>query len=176
MNERTRFLAIGAVVVVLAAAAGYATYRSSSDDTARQQAVTQLTANSLSDLAGNPRRLAEWKGKVIVANFWATWCEPCREEMPGLMRIQSKLGGSGLAIVGIAVDSADKVQAFSKQYGINYPLLLSGLETVGLLRNLGNEAGGLPFTLVLDRAGTLVGTHLGRISEEQLEQIVKPLL
>jgi thiol-disulfide isomerase/thioredoxin len=176
MAKGIRFWPAALVAAIIAAAAGYALYKALLDGTAADAATTQLTSSVLRDLSGNPRRLSEWKGKVLVVNFWATWCEPCRDEVPALVRIQSRFEANGLSIAGIAIDSVDKVRAFAKQYGINYDLLIGGLEAIELVRGLGNRTGGLPFTLILDRQGRLVTTHLGRISEAELERAVKPLL
>ena len=119
---------------------------------------------------------ADWKGKVLVVNFWATWCAPCRQEIPGLISVQGKYAANGLQVVGIAVDQADKAQAFAKDVGINYPVLVAGMEGASLARNLGNRTGALPFTLVLDRGGTPVKAHLGLITEEELDRLLGPLL
>ncbi len=176
MSERLKLWAILLIVVAVVTAAGYATYKVSAEKAATRESLARLTSNALPDLSGAPHRLSDWKGKVLVVNFWATWCEPCREEIPGLVRVQSKLGVNGLAIVGIAVDSVDKVRDFAQKYAINYSVLIGGLESVGLLRDLGDQAGGLPYTLILNRNGELVTTHLGRISEQELEQTASSLL
>ena len=109
-------------------------------------------------------------------NFWASWCPPCREEIPGLIRIQQKLAANGLQVVGIAVDSVDKSRQAATEMAIGYPILVAEVEIIELTRRLGNRAGGLPFTVVLDREGRLVTTHLGLLSEAQLERLVAPLL
>lgn len=176
MARRIKFWPAALAAAIIAAAAGYAVHKALFSGTAASESLTQLTSSTLRDLSGNPRRLSEWNGKVLVVNFWATWCEPCREEVPGLVRTQSRFEANGLVIAGIAIDSVDKVREFAKQYGINYALLIGGLDAVELIRGLGNRSGGLPFTLVLDRQGKLVATHLGRISEAELERAVKPLL
>lgn len=174
MTERIKFWLVPLAAALIAAAAGFALYKYSRS--AADEALSKLTAASLKDPSGNPRRLSEWKDKVLVINFWATWCEPCREEVPALARIQSKFEANGLTIVGIAIDSADKVQEFSKRYGINYPVLLGDMESLDLLRGLGNSSGGLPFTMVLDRAGKIRTTRLGGITESELESALEALL
>lgn len=176
MAERSRFWPVALAAAIIATAAGYAVHRAFFDGSAASESIARLTGSTLRDLSGNPRRLSEWKGKVLVVNFWATWCEPCREEVPGLIRIQSRFEANGLAIAGIAIDSVDKVRAFSNQYGINYAVLIGGLDAIELVRGLGNRTGGLPFTLILDRQGKLVTTHLGKVSDADLEREIKPLL
>jgi thiol-disulfide isomerase/thioredoxin len=113
---------------------------------------------------------------VVVVNFWASWCPPCREEIPGLVRIQQKFAANGLQVVGIAVDSVDKSRQAASEMGISYPMLVAEVQIMDVTRRLGNRAGGLPFTVVLDREGRLVTTHLGLLSEAQLERLVRPLL
>jgi len=90
--------------------------------------------------------------------------------------MQGRYAANGLQIVGIAIDSAEKSRQAATEMTINYPVLVAGLEAIDLTRRLGNRAGGLPYTIVLDRQGGLVATHLGLLSEAQLEQILRPLL
>lgn len=131
---------------------------------------------SMPDLAGQQQAMAQWKGKVVLVNFWATWCAPCREEIPLLVKKQAELGASGLQVVGIAVDQADKVKAFAAEMGINYPVLVGDMEALDLGRAVGNELGGLPYTLVVDRDGRIARTELGTLSEDKIDDLVRPLL
>jgi thiol-disulfide isomerase/thioredoxin len=109
-------------------------------------------------------------------NFWATWCAPCREEIPELTKIQEKYAANGVQIVGIALDNVLKVREYAKEMRIEYPLLIGFGETLGLARDLGNSAGVLPFTVVLDRTGKLVHAHAGAITEASLSAELAPLL
>jgi thiol-disulfide isomerase/thioredoxin len=133
----------------------------------------KLLSASFSDLSGRPRRLGEWQGRVVLFNFWATWCAPCREEMPLLDAGARKYGFS---VVGIGIDSAAKVREFAANYGIRYEMLVAGVEAIQLMKDLGNVSGGLPFTLVLDRRGRVAQRKLGPFSVPELEGIVTPLL
>lgn len=162
-----------AVVAAIALAAGI--YVRQESRTTRD-GVSALTRAPFKDYSGQTDTIERWKGKVVVVNFWASWCAPCREEIPGLVRIQSRFAANGVQIVGIAVDSADKARQAASALGVNYPVLIAGLETIDLTRRLGNRAGALPFTLILDRSGTLIASHLGILTEAQLAQIVAPLL
>src|SRR5512138_797440 len=94
---------------------------------------------ALPDAEGHEQRLDQWRGKVLVVNFWATWCAPCRDEMGEFIRFQKEEGGKGVQFVGIAVDQADKVQEFAKEIGLNYPALIGGLGAMQLSKALGNE-------------------------------------
>ena len=167
-----------AAVCVLAAAAGYglSLWLNRPDPGAvNPAAVRALLAAPLPDLEGRKRAVESWQGRVVVVNFWATWCAPCREEIPEFVRMQERYGARGLQFVGIAIDVPDKVSAFAREFGINYPLLVGGLETVALMREAGNRVGVLPYTLVLDRQGNVVSRHPGGLNEAKLEGIIKPL-
>ncbi len=130
----------------------------------------------LPDLDGRGQALAQWRGKVVVLNFWAPWCPPCREEIPGFTRMQTRLGEAGLQFVGVALDAPEKVAAFAEENDMNYPNLLGGPEGAALSRQAGNRLGGLPYTVVFDRAGVAVASLSGAVDESRLEALVAPLL
>jgi thiol-disulfide isomerase/thioredoxin len=131
---------------------------------------------ALPDTEGREQRLDQWRGKVLVVNFWATWCGPCRDEMAEFVRLQRADGAKGLQFVGIAVDQADKVQQFAKDIDLNYPALIGGLGAMQLSQAMGNDLMALPFTLVVSRDGKIVHRQLGPLKQPQLEQIVGKLL
>jgi thiol-disulfide isomerase/thioredoxin len=135
-----------------------------------------LLALSLPDTAGTPQSLAQWRGKVVVVNFWATWCAPCREEMPEFVKAQKEFGPRGLQFVGIAVDDADKVDKFIKDIGLNYPALVGGYSAIDLSKSVGNRLAALPFTIIIDRQGNVAHTQLGQLKPDQLRSIVTRLL
>jgi thiol-disulfide isomerase/thioredoxin len=171
-----RTIAATAAVAALALAAGLYFGLAHRTEAPDPTAVSALTRADLPDLAGNRGSLERWRGKVLVVNFWASWCPPCREEIPGLIRMQEKFAANGLQVVGIAVDSAAKSRQAADEMKISYPVLVAELQIIDVTRRLGNRAGGLPFTVVLDRDGRLVTTHLGLLSEAQLERLIKPVL
>ncbi len=131
---------------------------------------------ALPDAEGREQRLEQWRGKVLVVNFWATWCAPCRDEMREFVRFQRVDGAKGLQFVGIAVDQTDKVQQFAKEIDLNYPALIGGLGAMQLSQAMGNELMALPFTLVVSREGKIVHRQLGPLKQVQLEQIIGKLL
>jgi len=131
---------------------------------------------ALPDVKGREQSIGQWKGKVLVVNFWATWCVPCREEMPEFVKAQREFGPQGLQFVGIAVDEATKVEAFATELGLNYPALIGGYGAIELSRSFGNRLGALPFTIIVDRAGRISHTQLGPIKETQLRTIINQLL
>jgi thiol-disulfide isomerase/thioredoxin len=127
-------------------------------------------------VAGREQALEQWRGKVLVVNFWATWCAPCREEIPDFVRLQDELGAKGLQFVGIAIDQADKVGQFQKEFSINYPLLIGGYGAIELSRALGNRLGALPFTALVGRDGDVAYVHMGPLKEAQLRALANKLL
>ena len=138
--------------------------------------AARLLAASLPDLQGHPQRFDQWRGKILVVNFWATWCVPCRKEIPEFIQVQKEYGPKGLQIVGVAIDQTDKVKPYAAEVGINYPVLIGDQDGIELSRVAGNSVGALPFTIVLDRTGSPISNQLGRMDRERLEQLVRPLL
>ncbi len=138
--------------------------------------TSALLALSLPDTQGAEQPLRQWQGKVLIVNFWATWCEPCREEMPEFVRFQRELGPKGVQFVGIAVDQRDKVAQFAKELELNYPALIGGYAAMDLSKPLGNRLLALPFTVILDRHGHIAHTQLGPLKAEQLQSILAKLI
>ena len=139
-------------------------------------AAETLFVSTLPDLKGNNQSFAQWRGKVLIVNFWATWCPPCRVEIPQFIKVQEKYRSRGLVFVGVAVDKKDAVRAYADEIGINYPVLLGDLEAIELSRKAGNRFGALPFTLILDRSGKIIATELGGLTQARLEPIIGSLL
>lgn len=177
MNRRAVWIAF-AVIGLLSLGVGlYFGERHWRDrDSLADQSPSTLLALSLPDEHGAQQSLNQWRGKVLVVNFWATWCVPCREEMPEFVRFQNEFGGKGLQFVGIAVDQRDKVQQFTREIGLNYPALIGGLDAMELSRTLGNRLMALPFTVVLARNGSVAHTQLGPMKRDRLQQVIGPLL
>jgi len=135
-----------------------------------------LRAARFTGLDGTARSIEDWQGKVLVCNFWATWCPPCREEIPLLVSERDALASKGLEIVGIAVDSAPNVIEFTKTTKISYPILIAETSGIELMRELGNRSGALPYTVFLDRGGAIVKRKLGALHQRELERILQDLL
>jgi thiol-disulfide isomerase/thioredoxin len=129
---------------------------------------------SLPDVHGQVHQLSEWKDKVVVLNFWATWCPPCLAEIPAFIELQKRYGGRGIQFVGVAVDSPESVIEFYKEEGMNYPVLVGEDEGLNIMAGLGNRDGSIPFSIILDRQGKTVTRKLGAFSLPELENILKP--
>lgn len=147
------------------------------------QSPPELAADSvgkLTDLVvatpeGQAAPLSQWAGKVRVVNFWATWCPPCREEMPEFSRMQEKLAGKGVQFIGIGIDTPENILNFQKSNPVSYPLLLGSYDVLKLTVELGNKSSALPFTVILDRNGSVAHSKTGKLSEAELEALLKPL-
>jgi thiol-disulfide isomerase/thioredoxin len=174
---RTREWLLIAVVGLAAAVAGfgYNAWRTVPGGHV-QDGEAALKGTALPDLEGTAQSLAQWRGKVVVVNFWATWCAPCREEIPILVRLQAKYRDRGLQLVGIAIDQPDKVRPYATEMGMNFPILIGNLEAIDLTKALGNRAGVLPFTVVLGRDGTIASREVGAVKEAHIEALVSTLL
>ncbi len=140
------------------------------------RASEALFALTLPDANGVATSLARWKGSALVVNFWATWCAPCVAEMPDLQQLRDQYAPRGAEILGIGIDNAQAIAEFGKRLGITYPLLVGGYGATELARQFGNANGGLPFTVVLDRAGAVRSTQIGRIRAENLRSIIETAL
>ena len=179
MSGRRSALWVGALSVAVVVG-GAVLWRELAVDSTRSGArgvdSAPLLALTLPDAAGKPEMVGQWKGKVLIVNFWATWCEPCKEEMPRFIKLQDEYGAKGLQFVGVAIDQPDKVRAFAKDIGLNYPTLVGGYGAIELSRTLGNTVGALPFTVIVDRAGAVVHTQLGPLKDPQLLSTLRQLM
>ncbi len=177
MNRQREWLVVAAVAIAAGAAGyGYNASRSAPDTVASQDGVAAMNAMRLPDLTGKPQALDQWRGKVVVVNFWATWCAPCREEIPLFVRLQDKYRGQGLQFVGIAIDQPEKVRPYAAELGMNFPVLIGGIDGLNLARTLGNRAAVLPFTVIVGRDGKIASTAVGAAKEPQFEAGLQPLL
>lgn len=127
------------------------------------------------DLDGKQQELAQWRGQGLVLNFWASWCQPCREEMPDFAALRAHYRPYGIEFVGIAVDSPARVVQFLQQLPVDYPILIGEGAAHSLARQLGNPSGALPYTIVVDREGNIVLTHLGRLRRAVLEPALRKI-
>ncbi|MDP5008266.1 MAG: TlpA family protein disulfide reductase [Glaciimonas sp.] len=133
-------------------------------------AVNNLFAQSMVTANGIQMPLSQWKGKPLIVNFWATWCGPCVEEMPELNELQGELVKKNIQIIGIGIDSQENIAKFAEKYKITYPLYVADTNGTTLLREFGNAAGGLPFTLLIGADGKVKKTLLGAIKFDDLKK------
>jgi thiol-disulfide isomerase/thioredoxin len=141
-----------------------------------QSGAAELLSTSFRDLSGRPRRLAEWQGRSLLCNFWASWCEPCREELPLLDSVQQENVVNGLQVVGIGIDTAANIREYLKVVKIAFPVLVGEAPAIALMHNLGNRSGALPFSVALDRRGRVHQRKLGAYSRTELAAEIAALL
>lgn len=133
-------------------------------------------AFSLPDVNGRMHAVSEWDGRLLVINFWATWCQPCLAEIPMLMKLQHRYAARGMQLLGVAVDQPGPVRAFTKKVALDYPTLIGEDVSLQLMRAYGNDAGTLPFTAIVSRKGQLVYTHNGALSAEEAGKTIERYL
>jgi len=141
-----------------------------------QQPASPLLSIRLPDSEGKLHDLSEWQGKILIINFWATWCPPCLKEIPEFIRLQDELRGKGIQFIGIAIEDQASIVSFLQKTPINYPVLIGGDAAISLSQQLGNLVNAVPFTLIVDSQGMIVHRHPGELSRQKLMQIVNPLL
>jgi len=163
------------LVAFLALAAGVMA-RSRQGETPPTATTVDLAALSFPDLNGQSLRMDLWKGKILVVNFWATWCPPCLEEMPAFVKLQEEYGNKGLQFVGIAIDDGDSVKDYLKATPVNYPILIGENGGEDWAASLGNHAHVLPFSAVFDPGGKLLHVEVGAFDREEVIKAVEPLL
>lgn len=130
---------------------------------------------TLPDLNGQERAFSEWQGTHRLINFWATWCAPCRREIPLLKDFQDEHGDDGFQIIGIAVDFPDLVAEYAEEAEFNYPILTGQQDAMAVAESSGVEFIGMPFTMIVARDGELLGAYLGELHQSHLDDLVNIL-
>ena len=166
MNKKklAGYVVVAAAFTVLGAIAAV-----KQDSAAQASPAANLYAMSLNDLSGKSQPLAQWKGKPLLVNFWASWCGPCVQEMPELSALAAKDGGKRFNVIGIGIDSPSNLVQFTQKTKVAYPLYVGGMGGTDLARGLGNANGGLPFTVLIGADGQVRKTYLGKLKFDELK-------
>lgn len=130
---------------------------------------------SLRDLTGTTRSFSEWDGRIVVVNFWATWCAPCRREIPVLVELQAAYDPEVLTVLGIAVDEDDAVREYVEQIGMTYTTLVGQLDAIETARAFGNHIGAMPYTVIVGPDRRIEWIHAGEVNAEMLDEALAPL-
>lgn len=134
----------------------------------------ELPPFTLQDTEGTTRTLSDWKGKVILLNFWATWCPPCKYEIPDFMEYQAEYEADGFQIIGIGIDDSEPIKRYTNEMGINYPVLIS--TSPKMMSHWGNHEQVLPYSVVIDRQGEIRYIHRGQLDQAVFERMIQPLI
>ncbi len=165
-----------ATALAVAGSSGYALQKSLNQPQVKTQPNTALGQQrpefAALDLAGEMRNIKEWDGKIILLNFWATWCPPCKKEIPDFIALQKEYGDQGFQIIGIAIDDEDAVREYMKEVGMNYPSLVVQDEGVMLAKRYGNGIGALPYTVIINRDGEISDTIMGELSKIRAKELM----
>ena len=180
MNIRNYFIiAVGGALIGAASGFAWRALDNSAEPSVQAPVVTVKQIDALPDFSypdteGRQRYSHEFADKVVVLNFWATWCPPCRKETPEFVALQEDFGEK-VQFIGIAIDDLELVREFGEAYGVNYPLLLGDMDAIAMSRQLGNRYEGLPFTVVAKPGGDVVLRHTGGLERDQLEPLLRQL-
>jgi thiol-disulfide isomerase/thioredoxin len=170
-----KFSIVAGLVIIVAAIAGYLVqqqYSLTLEGPAAAQAISSDRVEFvLPHVDGSERRLSDWDGEARIVNFWATWCAPCRREIPILKQLQTDKPEKQLQVIGIAVDFMEDVRAYAEEANFNYPILVGQEEAIAVAEASGVEFIGLPFTMIIAPDGTLVATHMGEIMQPHVDRI-----
>ena len=183
-GKATTLVIVAIAVIGMAAGVGAYSYFAKQADKKPKTATIKVTtlvgskrpAFSLADVDGKQRRISDWDGKVMIVNFWATWCPPCRREIPAFIELQEKYEKQGFTIVGVALDSKQAAVDYVDPMGINYPILVGDAEGIAISQEYGNKLGVLPYTVIVDRQGIIRHSQAREVHLDEAEKLITPLL
>lgn len=169
---------IGATILFMfiAAVAFYLPVEKTVEQPVNNSPAAAFFGATMADENGKPQKLSQWQDKTVVLNFWATWCAPCREEMPELSELHTEYQDKNVVVLGVALDEVDAIKEFMTETPISYPVFAA--EDVGgqLAANLGNDKSALPYTVIIKPDGSIANTYFGRISKALLEETLVKIL
>jgi thiol-disulfide isomerase/thioredoxin len=175
VNRRQWIIIIGISLLALLAGV-FSSHWISQTGLASDPSIKAFFANSWQTPDGKPANSENWRNKVLVVNFWASWCPPCVEEMPALDKIAQEYAAKNVLIVGIGIDSPSNIREFLQKTPISYPIVIGGLEGSNLAKQMGNTQGALPYTVIINPQGKSIYTKLGKISEDELKKAINSAL
>jgi len=182
-GKTTVVFVILAGVIALAAGVGLSMYMNKSPAKTESTEIksTSIIGSkrpdfTMADVEGSQHSISEYDGKVLIVNFWATWCPPCRREIPAFIALQEKYQDKGFTIVGVALDSQQAAIDYVDPMGINYPILVGEMEGIAVSQAYGNRLSVLPYTVIIDRKGIIQHAFAREITLKEAEKLIKPFL
>lgn len=166
---KKKIMAFFVVACIFTAVGVFTSIQRSELQQSQTNAVNALFNASLPDISGKQQSLKAWQGKTLLVNFWATWCNPCIEEMPELSDLQIAVTNKNIQIIGIGIDSAANISEFTSKHKVSYPVYVADTQGAELARIFGNQAGGLPFTVLIEPDGHIKSSYLGRLKLPELK-------
>jgi len=170
-----KILSISAYIIVVVILGLLFRYFANNPLAKPQISATPFYTANLIDTVGKKAPLEQYRSKIIVLNFWATWCPPCREEMPELSQLHERYQDKNVVVLGVAIDEPAAVKAYLQTSPVSYPVVLSENESMELATQLGNDQAVLPYTVIIDANGNVIDTFLGRISLDLLEKSLQKI-
>ena len=181
-GKTTNLIIIAIGIIGLAAGVGVYSYLNKADapKTTSIKATTLVGSKrpdfTLTDVEDRKHNISEWDGKVLIVNFWATWCPPCRREIPAFIELQEKYESKGFTIIGVALDSKQAAIDYVDPMGINYPILIGETDGIAISQEYGNKLGVLPYTVIVDRQGIIRHSLAREVHLDEAEKLITPLL
>ena len=171
MNRR-QWIVITAISLLALLAGVVSSHWISQTGLASDPSIKAFFANAWQTPEGKPANSEDWRNKVLVVNFWASWCPPCVEEMPALNKIAQEYADKNVLIVGIGIDSPSNIREFLEKTPVSYPIVIGGLEGSNLSKQMGNTQGALPYTVIINPQGKSIYTKLGKINEDDIKKAI----
>lgn len=163
-------------ILFISTISSYAVQRYLDRDTLNNDEETLIRPEfAMADLDGQTRNIKDWDGKVILLNFWATWCPPCLKEIPGFIELQEQYGDQGFQVIGIAVDNEKAVRDYVNEVKINYPVIAAEFEAIELSSRYGNRMGALPYSVIINRESEISNKITGELSKIEAEKLIEKL-
>jgi len=176
MQQNTILIFFVSAIALIAGLFVQTSFTKSSSDSAQQDNTIPAIEINLPDITGKQRSISEWQGKILIINFWATWCPPCLKEIPEFIQLQNEYKDKNLQFIGIAIEDKAAVEQYLKTIAINYPMLIASEEGIALAQQLGNIVNAVPFTLIVNQQGQIIHRQPGELSKEKIIEIITPLL
>lgn len=165
-----------AIIVLILVSAFFASTLLVRNDKQTEQQTIPLETFSLPDISGTLTPISNWQGKILIINFWATWCPPCLKEIPDFIELQAEYASKNVQFIGIAIDDVQFVKDYISFIDINYPILIAKEEGEQLARKLGNVMNAIPYTIIVNQQSQIFFRHPGELSKQRIRELLEPLL